>query len=326
MVADGCSGPVRQGPVDAGDGRRTAARPGTGTIAPVIAILAGFSTALFWSGTTITGARSSRLVGASSTLAIVMLTGLLVATPFTLLQPLPTDIGAPRNLLALGVTGVGNVLGLLLIYRAYRVGLVGIVSAIASTEGAIAALASVLSGERVAPTIVVALAVIVLGIVVTASSGAAAEEVAESPAPVATRSATRAIAYASAAALCFGSSLFAAAQVSIALPIVWAVLPARIVGVAVVTLPLVLSGRLTLTRPALPWAVASGLFEVLGITSYAIGARDGVAVTSVLASQFGVVSAVLALIVFRERLNRAQSVGIGTVAIGVAVLSALRAA
>src|SRR6266511_745940 len=98
--------------------------------------------------------------------------------------------------------------------------------------------------------------------------------------------------YAVGAAVSFGFSLYATARVSAELPIVWALLPARVVGVLLVALPLALTARLRLTRRALPLVVASGIAEVLGFALFAIGSRHGIAVSAVLASQFGAIAGV----------------------------------
>jgi drug/metabolite transporter (DMT)-like permease len=103
------------------------------------------------------------------------------------------------------------------------------------------------------------------------------------------------------------------------------VLPPRLLGVAVVTLPLLAARRLQLTREALPFVVASGLAEVAGFVSYAVGARHGIAIAAVLASQFAALAALGAALVFKERLGRMGIAGIVAIAVGVAVVSALRA-
>jgi small multidrug resistance pump len=63
------------------------------------------------------------------------------------------------------------------------------------------------------------------------------------------------------------------------------------------------------------------VFEVLGFVSYAVGAREGVAVTSVVASQFAALTVVGAWVVFRERLMRRQVAGVGVLAVGVALVA-----
>ena len=69
----------------------------------------------------------------------------------------------------------------------------------------------------------------------------------------------------------------------------------------------------------------SGLCEVAGFASYSLGARHGIAVSSVLASQFAAFAAVAAFVVFHERLRVVQIAGIATILICVAALSAIRA-
>jgi len=102
-------------------------------------------------------------------------------------------------------------------------------------------------------------------------------------------------------------------------------IPARVLGVVAVTLPLLAARRLRITRAALPLVVASGLCEVVGFASYAAGSRHGIAVSAVLASQFAALAAIAAYFLFRERLTRVQLAGVAAIAVGVAVLSALQA-
>jgi drug/metabolite transporter (DMT)-like permease len=127
------------------------------------------------------------------------------------------------------------------------------------------------------------------------------------------------------AAVCFGIGLYATARVSDELPLVWALVPARVLGVAAVALPLVAARRLVLTRAALPLVVVSGLCEVGGFASLALGSRHGIAVAAVLASQFAAVAAVAAYVLFHERLTRVQLAGVLAILAGVAALTALQA-
>ncbi|HWJ31618.1 MAG TPA: hypothetical protein VNR59_04690, partial [Gaiellaceae bacterium] len=76
---------------------------------------------------------------------------------------------------------------------------------------------------------------------------------------------------------------------------------------------------------AAPLVVVSGICEVAGFASYSLGARHGVAVSAVLASQFAAVATVAAFVVFGERLRSIQVVGIVLIAVCVAALSAVRA-
>ena len=87
----------------------------------VIAILGGLGAALSWAITALTAARASRLIGSSSTLAWVMLTGLVVVAPVALAQGKPDGLdGTALGWLALA--GAGNIGGLLFIYTGFRIG------------------------------------------------------------------------------------------------------------------------------------------------------------------------------------------------------------
>lgn len=280
----------------------------------MIAVVGGLGAAFAWATTTICATRATRLIGGPSVVAWVMLTGLVVTLPWAAIQGRP-DIDTAAALWLL-VAGTGNCAGLLLAYAGLRIGKVGVVAPIVSTEGAITALIAVAAGEQLAPGTGAALAVVATGTVLVGatreSSGSGAHRHA-------------AALFAGTAAVSFGASLYATGQVSAELPLAWAILPPRVVGVLVIALPLAVAGRLRLTRRALPFVFVAGLAEVVGFASFALGARHGIAVSAVLASQFGAIAAVAAYVVFRERLGRLQIAGVAAIAAGVAILSALQA-
>jgi drug/metabolite transporter (DMT)-like permease len=243
-----------------------------------------------------------------------MTVGLIVAAPAAAIS------GAPENLDGgsvgwLVVSGAGNVIGLLCAYSALRIGKVGLVGPISSTEGAVAAVISVVAGERLAPGAGVTLAVITVGVALATRSTADGGDT--------RRSDSRAALLAAGAAVSFGFSLYATGRVGRELGIAWAVLPPRVVGVAAIALPLAVTGRWRMSRAALPLVVVCGLCEVLGFASFALGARHGLAVSAVLASQFAAIAAVVAYLAFHERLARVQVIGVTTIVVGVSVLSAL---
>jgi uncharacterized membrane protein len=283
----------------------------------MIAILGGFGAATVFAVATLCSSRSTRMIGAGPVLAWVMILGTLIVIPWATVEGVPDDLD--RGAIGwLAVAGFGNVAGLLLAYSALRLGKVGIVAPIVSTEGAIAAVISILAGEEIGTGVGVTLAVIAVGILMAASTREAQKtNVSAADWLVAL--------YALAAAVSFGFSLYATARVSADLPIVWALVPARLAGVLVVALPLALTRRLRLSRPALPLVAASALAEVLGFTVFAIGSRHGIAVSAVLASQFGAIAAGAAYVLFRERLAYVQLVGVVLIVAGVSVLSGLQA-
>lgn len=278
----------------------------------MIAIIGGLGAALAWAATTLCSTRASRTIGAMPTLGWVMLVGLVPTIPAVLVAGGDPPQGSSLGWLA--ASGFGNVAGLALVYAAVRRGKIGIVAPITSTEGAVAALLAVALGEQLSPGVGAALGIVVVGVVLAA----AARGTEGRTSPVA-------IGLAFGAALAFGISIYATGRVSQELSIAWAILPARVVGVVLITLPLAATRRLRLTRSAAPFVVATGLAEVAGFACYAVGARHGIAIAAVLASQFAALSAIGAYVFFRERLSRVQIAGIVVIAVGVAVLSALRA-
>jgi drug/metabolite transporter (DMT)-like permease len=280
----------------------------------MLAVLGGLGAALAFATATLCNARAARMIGAGPLLGWVMLIGLVLVTPIVAIRGVPAALDAEAARW-LALAGVGNLLGLFLAYRALTIGKVGIVAPIVSTEGAIAAVISVAAGERLAASAAAVLVVIAVGVMLAAGS----------PDPDSRAPSRSAPALAVGAATAFALGLYATARVSAALPVVWAVLPARLLGVAVITLPLALRSRLRMTRAAVPLVLLSGFCEVAGFYAFGLGSRHGIAVSAVLASQFGGLAAVAAYALFGERLARVQVAGVATVVAGVAVLSALQA-
>lgn len=282
----------------------------------MIAVIGGLGAALAWATATLCATRATRLIGAPSVLAWVMLTGFVITVPWAAVEGVPDFDGEVIALLLVG--GLGNSIGLLFAYSGLKISKVGIVAPIVSTEGAIAAVIAVAAGEQLAPGTGVVLVVIAVGVVLAGISRESAD------AGSGPRDA-RAGLFGLAAALSFGASVYAIGHVSSGLPVAWAVLPPRAVGVLLIALPLAATARLVLTREALPLVLVAGIAEVVGFASFALGARHGIAVSAVVGSQFAAVAAVAAYFVFGERLTRVQIVGVVAIASGVAILSALQA-
>lgn len=256
--------------------------------------------------------RAVKIISPWSVVAWMMLVGLIVTVPFVLWSGVPNDLTG-ENVGWLLATGIGNVIGIVLVAMAFRIGKVGIIAPVVATEGALAAVIAALLGESIAPIVGFLLLVIVCGVVLAAIS--------PDPAPLVHERPILAVVLSTCAALVFGISLYAAGHLSGELPISWVLLPGRLVGVVAITVPLALSRRLQLTRATVPMVVGMGLAEVVGFTLFSIGAQFEVAITSVLASQFAPIAAVLAFVLFKERLGRLQITGVAIVVVAVAALS-----
>jgi drug/metabolite transporter (DMT)-like permease len=283
----------------------------------VIAVLGGLGAAVAWSISTLCSSRSSRMMEPMAVVALIMVVGLVITAPIAAAHGVPSFDA--ESLTWLFISGAGNVGGLVLTYKALRIGQVALVAPLVSTEGAIAATISLLAGESLAPGVGLALALIALGVCLSSvpeSAGNERRPVHDQPASVL---------FAVAAALVFGTSLYATGRAGATLPSTWVVLSARLIGTIALAIPLAVSGRLAIVRRAVPLIVVAGICEVLGFYSYTAGARHGIAVAAVLSSQFATIAAVAAYFLFKERLNRIQLAGVSSVIVGVALLSALRA-
>jgi drug/metabolite transporter (DMT)-like permease len=280
----------------------------------VLAILGGFGAALAFATATLCNSRASRLIGPTTLLAWVMLLGLALVAPLAAFEGVPDGVDREAVVL-LAVAGLGNVVGLLLAYAALRIGKVGIVAPVISTQGAIAAVIAVIAGEALAPGAGVLLAAIAIGIFLAARSNEGGTGEGDASAAL----------YALGGAACFGASLYATGKVSTDLPVAWALLPSRLLGTVLVTLPVIVTSRLRMTRAALPLVLVSSACEVAGFALFALGARHGIATSAVLASQFGAIAAVAAYILFRERLARVQRAGVVVIVIAVGALTAVQA-
>ena len=253
-----------------------------------------------------------------------MLVGLIIAVPLVVFTAGEVAF-SNSDIFHLVVSGIGNSAGLLLVYTALQRGKVGVVGPIVSTEGAIgAALSIILGGDPVTVIAVVLMAVVTIGVVMSAtepSTPAAAPEIGGVVIPNAAITAALALG----GAILFGLNLYATGRIASELPIAWAILPARLAGVLGVTVPLVLLRRIRLVRPAVPLILLVGVCEVAGAATYAFGARESAAITSVIASQFAGIAALVAFLLFGERLGRLQVAGVIVIAIGVGALAAVQA-
>jgi drug/metabolite transporter (DMT)-like permease len=285
----------------------------------MVAIAGGLGAALSWAIATLASSRSSRMIGPMSVLGWVMAVGLLAAIgPALLARPVPLG---PGDLVTLVVVGLCHNIGLLLVYAALSIGRVSIVAPIAATEGALAAVLSVLLGESLRLETAVLLATIAVGVVL-----AAAERSADSPDAVAAPPSQnrRAALLAVGAAVTFSIGLVLAGHLGAqGVPPPWVMLVSRTVGVTMIVLPLVLTRRFRLTRPALPLVVVAGILEIFGGAIYIVGASDRVSIAAVVSSQFAAIAAVGAFVLFGERLQRLQRVGVVIIAVGITVLAAV---
>jgi drug/metabolite transporter (DMT)-like permease len=287
----------------------------------MVAILGGLGAALSWAIATLASSRSSRMIGPMSVLGWVMAVGLVAAIVPALLAS-PVELGLPE-IVGLIVVGLSHNLGLLLAYAALSIGRVSIVAPIVATEGALAAVISIMLGEALAIATAVLLGAIAVGVVLAAAERSMDSRTGHAIDPAVTR---RAALFAIAAAVTFSIGLVLAGRLGAeGIPPAWVMFVSRTLGVLLIVLPLIVTRRFRLTRNALPLVVLAGILEVFGGAIYIVAASEGVAVAAVLSSQFAAIAAVGGFLLFGERLQRLQLVGVVVIAIGITVLAALQA-
>lgn len=287
----------------------------------MVAILGGLGAALSWAIATLASSRSSRMIGPMSVLGWVMAVGLVAAIVPALLAS-PVELGLPE-IVGLIVVGLSHNVGLLLAYAALSIGRVSIVAPIVATEGALAAVISIMLGEALAIATAVLLGAIAVGVVLAAAERSMDSRTGHAIDPAVTR---RAALFAIAAAVTFSIGLVLAGRLGAdGIPPAWVMVVSRTLGVLLIVLPLIVTRRFRLTRNALPLVVLAGILEVFGGAIYIVAASEGVAVAAVLSSQFAAIAAVGGFLLFGERLQRLQLVGVVVIAIGITVLAALQA-
>ena len=283
----------------------------------MLAILGGGGAALAWGVGLVCSAQSTRRIGSAVTLAWVMTIGLaLIAVPLAISRTPSLDVGVSLWLVA---GGVGEFTGMLLTYLALRHGKVGVVGPIVSAEGAIAAVVAILAGESLAAGQGLALAAVATGVVLIARTRSGDREHRRAR----SIDGRTPILLAIGAAVSFGIALYGIGRAGAHVPLVWAVLPPRLIGVLALALPLAARGSLRITRETAPYAAAAGACDVLGFYAYAWGARHELAITAVLATLGGAVAAAVSRVVFDERLSPTQIAGAAAIVTGVATLTAM---
>ncbi len=281
----------------------------------LVGVLLATFTAVTWGSISVLEARVSRALGGQSALAWVFGVGLVVILPIALFHGVPD---ASRSAWAWAmVAAICSLAGLALMFTGLQYGRVGVVTATISVQGAFASIYAAIGGESLHPLSVVAIAVSAIGTFVLMSGDGGAQ------APPRER---RGILLALAAACFTGLSLYAASRGGSGIGADWVLVCIRLSSVALVSLPLALTGRLRSPRGVIMPMIVAGIGEVAAFAAYIESSdRIGVAVPAVIASQFALIAAAVGWIVLGERLGARQLVGAGAVVAGVTALTILQA-
>ena len=240
------------------------------------------------------------------------------------------QLTAPLGYLPWGIAaGFAGVLGLGCFYSALATGKMGVVAPIAACEVVVPVVAGFAAGESPHPVQIGGIVLIIVGIVLAAGPelGSVADPAHAEPAGAAGLQApgrVPAAALAAVAAVAFGTTLLCVAHGS-RHNLVMTLLTMRVVNVLVTTslLLTVLRGVARPGRRDLVPTAAVALTDGGGNALYAVATTMGlVSITTVLASLYPAVTALLAWKVHGERLRPVQLVGVVVTLAGVAAIAA----
>lgn len=281
------------------------------------ALLLGAAAALAWSVSTLTLAKAGRVAGTWTTVFWTSLVGSLAASLAA------TTSGPPGGDLtewsAVGLAGFAFAASVILYLMAVRGGQISLVNPIVGCEGGFAALIAVVAGEALGlPTSVGLIGMVVAVVLVTgsaASSSSGAEALPED------RSTLRTVALALAVAFSFAFVFYFSGKAADIDPM-WVVAGARLVPTTIAFALCVRKGTLIPPPSTRLLLLLSGLIDALGFVCYVAAAQDSLAVAAVAASQYATLATLGAVVLFSERLQARQWVGVGLLGTAAAVVAA----
>ncbi|HTU35252.1 MAG TPA: EamA family transporter [Candidatus Acidoferrum sp.] len=290
-------------------------------------IFLGLTGAICWGVADLCARFGSRRIGAFRTLFYMQIFGLVIMTAY--LEPtggiMPLVHGW-RPWVFAAVAGVLSTVGSLALYYAFRIGVMSIVAPISSSYPAITVTLSFLSGERLPLHRVGGLVVIIIGVILAATSFAALSASSGAADEHASRAhLSRGVGWSIFAAITFGVMFWFIGYHVVPLTgsafSVWMI---RLSTIGTLTL-LALPSRQSLKPPSgnVWWIVAAiGVTDTTAYFANNAGLGTGhVSVVSVLASLYGAVTVLLSWIFLRERLERSQWFGIALIFAGIIFVS-----
>ena len=277
-----------------------------------MAVLLALGCAVVYGAADFMGGLASRKTSVFGVVALSQAAGLVA-----LVALLPW-LGGPARAADLGwgaAAGVAGATGLVVFFRALAGGVMSVIAPItAVTAAAVPVLVGLLGGERLHAWSAVGIVLALAAVVLVSAEGGLGALLAARPASVVP---------ALVAGAMFGIFfvlLDRTSDDSGLTPLV----TARIASMALVVVVALIGGRpLTVSRVALPLVVASGVADMTANALFLLATQqDGqLAITGVLASLYPVSTVVLAQVVLRERLVRAQIAGLGAAIAAVVLIS-----
>jgi drug/metabolite transporter (DMT)-like permease len=277
-----------------------------------VAVVLALTSAVVYGASDFLGGLASRRATVFGVVALSQLAGLVA-----LLALLPW-FGGPVTRADLGwgaAAGLVGATGLLVFFRALSRGVMSVIAPVtAVTAAAVPVLAGLLGGNRIGPVAGAGILLALVAVVLVSAEGGLGQLRSAPPASLG------APLIAGTAFGCFFVLLDRTSAESGLTPLV----AARIASfVLVVVVALVGKRSLRVGRSALPFVLASGVGDMTANALFLLATQqDGqLAITGVLASLYPVSTVVLAQAVLRERLVRAQVVGLGAALTAVVLIT-----
>jgi drug/metabolite transporter (DMT)-like permease len=291
----------------------------------------GLIAALCWGSTDVSAALAGRRLGSLRVAAIVQLTSLAAVLVLCVIRSsgLPAK---PEDTLASVINGAVASCAYLAFFTALRIGPVSVVTPVVAAYGGLTVvLAVIFRGEALAPLQAVGATVATAGVILTGLVSDRGWRGA--------RIVGRGVGFAIVAMLCF-----AVLTVGLAGPIrsagwlpvllvsrsanaatVWIILGAVLATHARVAAPLLapaIDKPLISRRAAIGAALIGGILDIAGFVAFAVGLEQAPTWIVGLASSFGpIVSVLVAVVLWGERLQRSQWVGLAGIAAGLVAVA-----
>jgi drug/metabolite transporter (DMT)-like permease len=274
----------------------------------VLTIFSGLLSALSYATSDMFSQRVTRETRALTQMVWVLAIGVAIILPVALvLRGLPEG-GEWRGAGLAALAGVIYFAALFCLLRGLRVGDLGLISALTSLQGAYLAITVILLGEPVTPLLGVALALCVVGAVLTSFEGRARS--------------TKGAPWAFAAGLLFTGVMLCYAYGDIDWLSQTAI--SRTVSLLVALPIALLTGSIAVPRALRLRAAGAGVLELAGLSlltiTFALGPPTVAGVTT---TQFGTFAVILGFVLLRERPKPNQWAGIVCTIAGVTLLAAI---
>ncbi len=272
----------------------------------MLTILSGLLSALSYATSDMFSQRVTRETRALTQMVWVLATGAVIILPVALiLRGLPD----PGEWTGAGLAALAGVLyfgALFCLLRGLNVGDLGLISALVSLQGAYLAVTVILLGEPVTPLLAAALALCVIGAVLTSFEGRAGS--------------TRGAPWAFAAGLLFTGVMLCYNYGEIDWLSQTAI--SRTVSLAIALPVALLTGSVAVPKVLRVRAAGAGVLELAGLSLLTITFALGPAtVAGVTTTQFGTFAVVLGFVLLHERPKPNQWAGIACTVIGVSLLA-----